>query len=163
MSHNPKAKQSLKEGFEKFVIRNPGKCWGWKGCAPKNPGYGQFRSAMKLERAHRASWTLHFGEIPKGIFVLHKCDNRICSNPQHLFLGNHLSNTKDMMEKGRHPTMGKSGEDNHKAVLTNNKVREIKRLLKTALLSACDIAEMFNVRSYVIYQIKTNKTWRVVN
>ncbi len=50
--------QGLKEGFEKFVIRKEG-CWDWSGCCPVNPGYPQFRSNMKLWRAHRASWIIH--------------------------------------------------------------------------------------------------------
>lgn len=98
---NKKIKNTLKEGFEKFVIRNSNGCWDWKGCTPKNPGYGQFRSKMKLIRAHRASWILHFGEIPKGLQVLHKCDNKRCSNPEHLYLGTSSDNNKDILIRNR--------------------------------------------------------------
>ncbi len=112
MIFNPKAKQTLEQGYEKFVIRNEQGCWGWSGCKPANPGYGQFRHGMNLERAHRASWKIHFGEIPKGMYVLHTCDNRTCSNPEHLFLGTQTDNMRDMIQKGNHPYVGKSGHEN---------------------------------------------------
>jgi hypothetical protein len=158
MSWSPK--QTLKEGFDKFVIRNPGACWGWSGCAPKNPGYGQFRHENKLERAHRASWILHFGEIPKGKFVLHKCDNKICSNPEHLFLGTSLDNIKDMISKNRSPVLSKHGEDNPRAKLTWDIVNKIREKLMEKTLNQASIARIFNIGPWHISAIKLNKIWR---
>lgn len=157
MSHS--TAQTIKEGFEKFVIRNKVGCWGWSGCCPKNPGYGQFRSNMKIIRAHRASWIIHYGEIPKGKFVCHKCDNPICSNPDHLFLGTCKDNNYDCIKKGRHPTLGKKGEDNHCAVITAKIAKKIKQLLKETN-DQKKIAKIFNISSYIVSQIKCNKTWR---
>lgn len=143
-------KNSLIDGFEKFVIKNTEGCWGWKGCAPVNPGYGQFRHGMKLERAHRASWIIHFGEIPKGMHICHTCDNRICSNPQHLFMGTAHDNLKDMFDKKRH----------HNSKLTDDQVREIRQMLllkKTGV----EISKIYNVTPYTISNIKLNKTRRL--
>jgi hypothetical protein len=72
-------------------------CWEWMGFI-RPSGYGQVHQ-NKL--AHRVSWELHNGPIPNGVLVLHKCDNKSCVNPDHLFLGSHRDNTQDMMSKGR--------------------------------------------------------------
>lgn len=156
-----KHKNSLLDGFNKFVIKNKDGCWGWSGCAPKNPGYGQFRFGMKRERAHRASWKIHFGEIPTGKHVLHKCDNRICSRPDHLFLGTHKDNIQDMLNKDRHPTMGKHGEANHQSKLDISAVKRIKELLTTGITQN-EIAKMFDVKAMAISNIKNDKTWRIL-
>lgn len=92
--------------FWKFVNKQGpihpihGQCWQWKG-RPGNHGYGQIMALKKIQLAHRLSFILHYGEIPYGLFVLHQCDNRMCVNPDHLFLGDSLANMTDMDEKGR--------------------------------------------------------------
>jgi hypothetical protein len=75
-------------------------CWLWKGNVNAN-GYGTCRTSGIVARAHRASWTLAHGEIPKGMQVLHRCDNPPCVNPDHLFLGTHIDNMIDKASKGR--------------------------------------------------------------
>ena len=90
--------------FAKAVVpSDPDACWGWTArCTSK--GYGQIgvgRRGDGLSYAHRVSWELHFGEIPKGKWVLHSCDHPICSNPRHLFLGCSQDNQSDMARKGR--------------------------------------------------------------
>lgn len=76
-------------------------CWHYTGFINKG-GYGTigFRG-NRCFLAHRVSWILHVGEIPQGLFVLHKCDNRKCVNPDHLFLGTIQDNVDDMYAKGR--------------------------------------------------------------
>ena len=75
-------------------------CWEW--VAGKNrKGYGTFATKNKIYRAHRFSWTIHYGKIPKGLFVLHHCDNPSCVRPSHLWVGTQLENMKDMYAKGR--------------------------------------------------------------
>jgi len=147
--------QTLEEGFEKFVIRKEG-CWDWSGCCPDNPGYPQFRSKMKLWRAHIASWIINFGEIPKGMFVCHKCDNRRCTNPDHLFLATCKENNIDMMKKGRSPILGKSGSKNPNSKLTDIQISNIRYFLSNRF-SQTKIAKMFNVSQTAISLINTGK------
>ena len=126
-----------------------GDCWIWT--ASKMPaGYGRF-CASKAERwwelAHRFSWFLVHGPIPKGVFICHRCDNPSCVNPAHLFAGSHGDNMRDMATKGRaakrcpvdrsegskrgyaaHSEKWKRGPGHHNAKLDEEKVREIRQL-----------------------------------
>jgi hypothetical protein len=83
------------------------KCWEWYGVKDKR-GYGQTGRNDKYIGAHRLSWTLYRGEIPKGMHVLHRCDNPPCVNPDHLFLGTNSENQLDSVSKGRHPNTRKT-------------------------------------------------------
>lgn len=140
--------------FWKFVSKgNEDECWTWKG-AKTNNGYGAFSVGIKRISSHRFSWQLHFGEIPKGMVVCHKCDNPPCVNPNHLFLGTNAENQGDKKMKGR----AARGEGNYKAKLTESDVREIRDLLKEGL-SAREIARKFNVRHAAILTIKSGKNW----
>lgn len=75
-------------------------CWIWQGGKNKD-GYGAATVNGKYINAHRLSFKLNIGEIPKGMFVCHTCDTPSCINPEHLFLGTHEDNMKDMKKKGR--------------------------------------------------------------
>lgn len=94
--------------FWKHVTKDgPNGCWVW-GDSRTEFGYGLLvkeRSSKtyrgKQKTAHRLSWELHHGEVPDGLSVLHRCDNPPCVNPDHLFLGTHADNMRDMFEKGR--------------------------------------------------------------
>lgn len=76
------------------------RCWVWlRGC--NRFGYGAFTVAGKGQRAHRVSWEMAHGPIPDGLWLLHKCDNPKCVNPDHAFLGTALENARDREAKGR--------------------------------------------------------------
>jgi hypothetical protein len=90
----PVHKISSIEEFLKKVSKTD-TCWIWIGSFRKKTGYGQFGIASKTITAHRASWIFHKGEIPKGKLICHHCDNRLCVNPNHLYIGTHKTNALD--------------------------------------------------------------------
>lgn len=138
----------LKEHYEKFVIKNKNDCWEWNGC--KMQGYANFNHRGKIMKAHRASWIIHNGPIPASMFVLHKCDVRHCSNPEHLFLGNHTDNMQDMASKNRTKVRCK---------LTLDQVREIRNLLSLEI-PMTKIAKRYNVSKNSIWEIKSGRSWK---
>lgn len=77
-------------------------CWNWTKWTAK--GYGGFTVDRKTVLAHRFSYEIHSGPIPKGLYVCHSCDNRLCVNPKHLWLGTHRDNMNDAIRKGRFPS-----------------------------------------------------------
>lgn len=94
-------KRGWREPFEDCYKVDESGCWLWmralKGC-----GYGHKWHEGKYKSAHRIAWELNRGQIPEGLFVLHRCDVMRCVNPEHLFLGTHQDNMEDQRRKGRH-------------------------------------------------------------
>ncbi len=82
-------------------------CWLWTA-AKCSSGYGNFFFEGRVQQAHRASWLMFNGAIPDSLFVLHRCDNPACVNPDHFFLGDHQANADDKMAKGRHSEKNKT-------------------------------------------------------
>ena len=84
-------------------------CWEWQGGINNSgPGYGMIRDndIKGMRTTHRVSYEIANGSIPKGKCVLHKCDNTLCVNPDHLWCGTRLENTRDMIQKKRHNHFG---------------------------------------------------------
>ena len=93
------------EDLDRFWSRvdksgGPDACWLWTA-GTHTRGYGRIRWNGKAQSAHRISWALAYGPISEDLYVCHKCDNPLCCNPSHFFLGTASENTNDMMSKGR--------------------------------------------------------------
>lgn len=146
---------SFETRFWEKVIKTEG-CWKW--VATKHKGYGMIRPgglAPKIA-ASRASWLIHFGEIPFDMHVLHKCDNPECTNPEHLFLGTHRDNMLDKETKGRARPDGWL-DKTKVAALKRRRLGPIKeaevRNLYTLGASVRGLARMFSVDRNVIKRI----------
>lgn len=148
----------VKERFMEKVIPEPNSgCWLWSaGEKIKGGGYGAFGYKGKVARAHRVSYELFCAEIPIGLFVLHKCDNPCCVNPDHLFLGTHQDNMDDRERKNRNKLPFQDGEKNHQAKLTEDDVRKIRSMSE---MRHEDIAKIFNVQRRQISRIIERKRW----
>lgn len=141
------------ERFMKYVMPEPNTgCWFWIGAYIKTTNYGTFRFRNKMNRANRVSYTLFNGEITNGLFVLHKCDNRLCVNPDHLFLGTNKDNMIDMVSKGRQSR----GEKNGMSKLTKEQVHKIRSIEGTNV----SIAKIYGVTDVLISQIKKRQIWK---
>lgn len=156
-------KQTTEERFWSKVSRMPNdECWPW---IPRHGGvgYGKFWLNKKIIGAHVASWILHFGGVPEGKEVCHKCDNRICVNPNHLFVGTRQENVADAIMKGR-LRYGlrnlRRGEDHPNASIDDRRARIIKQLLTEGRLTRKQIAETVGVTGNVIDGIRKGVTWR---
>jgi hypothetical protein len=136
-------------------IVNDSGCWEWQKF--KLEGYGITSLDGHREQAHRASWKVHKGPIPDGIQVNHKCRNRCCINPGHLYLGTQKENMQDMYEAGR--ANRASGEANGNNVLSVAAVVEIKLLIKAGE-KGYKIAAKYGVAPTTISAIKNGYTWR---
>lgn len=150
--------EKVKELYNKNVIKKVG-CWDWKK-KKFGAGYGFIQKGRnKSILAHRASWMIHHGPIPDGLWVLHKCDNPTCTNPEHLFLGNRKDNTDDMIKKGRkNPLMGTKHPN---VKLLAYQVIEIRQLIKEGI-SQRQLGKKYKVSPSTIQNIADGKTWKQV-
>ena len=141
--------------WSKVDIRENNECWEWKAYTINTTGYGKFWNGYSYIKAHRHSWELVYGPIPEGKLVLHTCDNRICVNPNHLYLGTHSDNNLD--RSYRNPN-NQGGEN---PVLYNGEIWLIRRLniytknisRRRYKFSISYVSKMFKVSRSTIYRI----------
>lgn len=146
--------------FEAKTKADPSGCIVWTACRSTG-GYGFFWDIdlKKNVYAHRAAWNIYKSPIPKGLYVLHKCDNPACVNPDHLFLGTLQDNSRDRNSKGRN--VNTRGENNGKCKLTVNKVLEIKAKLSSGYRNK-DLGTEYGVSVNTISSIKRKINWAFV-
>lgn len=132
-------------------------CWLWTEKHDKD-GYGKTWWNGKTERSHRVAWMYPDYSIPNEMFILHSCDNPICCNPKHLFIGTALDNNRDRERKGRGNQL--KGEQHHMHKLTEDQVRDIRRRYFMSNVSYSQLAHEYGVTPSNICMIVKNKTWQ---
>lgn len=148
--------ESLINRFLNKIIIDANNCWLWTGYIG-NERYGRFKVKGKMLRAHRFSYQYYKGDIPPGLYVLHKCDIPKCVNPEHLFLGTPYDNMKDMRLKGRE--IKAKGINASKAKLSEEQVRDIRVKLSKGI-SLQELSKEFKVAYNAIRFIKLGLSWK---
>ncbi len=163
-----KLKYCADQFWDKVEVSTSEECWNWTGCRLNKKWYGivNWRSVSRIPMtSHRIAWQLERGKIPDGMHVLHKCDNCLCCNPGHMFLGTHLDNVKDRVVKGRTASgdrngartkpernpfvrnhgSGLRGEDVHNAKLSNKQVLRLRAMYSSGRYTRSCLARKFGI------------------
>lgn len=162
-----KRRRSLASRFWAQVSPEPTSgCWLWAGSLACD-GYGKISVGGSSSRSHRNVPATHIAllivgrPVSRGMFACHKCDNRACVNPDHLFVGSCRDNVRDALLKGRRLAVGNVGAANPKSKLSAGDIPEIRRLIAERV-SAAKIGARFGVHAQSIHQIAWGITWRHV-
>lgn len=153
----------LKERLKSRIKIDENGCWIWQGSKKEN-GYGNCGSGYPQQTSHRSAYQIFIGNIPDGLFVCHKCDVKLCCNPEHLFLGTNSENIKDAIKKGRikcvpNKSKGSKGEKNPKSKLDNYKVKRIRELIAKGF-SISDVCRYAKISPSQVDRISKYKAWR---
>ena len=143
--------------FDSKTRQSPSGCLEWAGAKDKR-GYGHFSVGGRCRLAHRVSWQRKFGAVPRGLSILHGCDNPSCVLIGHLSLGTQQENMADASARKRW-IHSKRGEAHHGTRLTDKIVLEMRRLYGTAFYYRKDISERFGVSKATTANILSRKTW----
>jgi hypothetical protein len=145
-------------------------CWVWTG-GQKN-GYGRFKVDRTDYRPHRIAYYLQHCKDPGSLLVCHKCDNPLCCNGNHLFLGTSAENNQDRDQKGRHraasgifhgsktkPEKFVRGSGVNGSKLTEDQVREIRRLYETGQFTFSALGRMYGISHRSASKLVYKQTW----
>jgi len=139
----------------------PGACWLWRGSIGSR-GYGAIRVGSQMALAHRIAYLVAHGTLPDDLQVCHECDNRLCVNPAHLWLGTNNDNVADMWAKGRHPGITpRRGALNVNAKLTEADIRAIRHAYAEGGRQA--VATAYGISYQNLWAIVTRRTWKHVD
>ena len=153
MKRGPK-RIPIEKRYFKYVVKTDG-CWSWIGNTNGRYGTTRESGAGGTSRyVHRLMWEWVNGEIPEGMLVCHTCDNPVCVNPDHLFLGTDKTNSDDKIRKGRHAY----GERNAHTKLTEKQVLLIKDM--RGKIRGKELARLFKVRRSCISRIQLGRRWK---
>lgn len=145
-----------KRFWSKIDIQREDECWPWLGNLYSS-NYGRFFMYNRYFASHRVMWEWIYGPIPPRIEVCHSCDNPSCVNPEHLFLGTHQDNMKDMARKGRGGIcLGEENKGGGK--LKNSDIFYIRDLFQLGWKHR-DIAHLFGVSCGLIGHIRQGRVW----
>lgn len=146
--------------WSKVDIKSSNECWNWIGTLDAG-GYGKlYMSHPKPTTlmAHRVSYFIHNNNrLPDNKIVMHTCDNPSCVNPDHLKMGTQKDNVLDCVKKDRRSPQ--DGENNHRAILSNDDALKIKDLYQTGKYNHRELGDMFGVHGGTISNIVQGKTW----
>ena len=147
--------------IERSVVDDKG-CWNWTWCKSSD-GYGRVTIDYKVTLAHRLSYRVFNGEFPDEMFICHHCDNPSCINPDHLFVGTMSDNMKDAYDKGilHPPHQFKKGDPNVNRKLSNEQVKEIKRLMGLGYQQK-QVAKIFNVSPTTVMRIVKKRMYKEI-
>ena len=150
--------QPIEPRFWPQVIKaGQDECWLWTGARwGLRQEYGNIMMEHKKVSAHVASWVIHNGPIPEGLEVCHTCDNGLCVNPAHLWLGTHQENMTDAVKKHRNILPPRSSFTK----LDWNKVADIRRRFQEGE-SLLALSKEFHVTKTCLYYAVTYRTWKV--
>ena len=149
--------KTLQQRFDEKYMPEPNSgCWLWIAVTRGVPAYGAIKVNGKTVKAHRVSWELANGPIPEGegyhgICVLHRCDNPLCVNPDHLFLGSNRDNQIDCSNKGRNKQQ--HGGENSQAKLSNADAEEIREHYDYKQFTMREIGDYYGVAPQTINRV----------
>jgi len=146
--------QMLEERFWSKVDKSGG-CWLWRASRFLSTGYGRIHVNGRSCGAHRIAWELTFGTIPEGLFVCHRCDNKTCCNPAHLFLGTADDNMQDKTNKGR----ATRGADVNTCRLSRDQVQEVRAEYRSGKVTQQQLANRYGVKQPAISKIVLRTSW----
>lgn len=151
--------EQIKVFWEKVKIGKPEECWLWQG-ATCGTGlrYGNVYFGGKLVKARRVAYEIEIGKIPNGLLVCHKCDNPLCINPTHLFIGTCQDNVDDKVRKGRQGHGVSLGEAHGRAIITASQAMEVRRLSKLGM-GHREISSRTGVSKSNVSSIVRGRTW----
>lgn len=134
-------------------------CWVWTGSRTrKYKGYGQTWYGGRKTLVHRVAAELSGMDLSTGLLVLHKCDNPLCCNPDHLFLGTTQDNSDDMIVKGRLVTL--RGDERKSPKLREDQVLEIRKIYSEGGVTQRQLAKKYNVDQRLIWGVVNREFWK---